>query len=149
MTTVNVTAVSNTVTVTEGNGGTTVVTVPVTSVVTATTVGPQGLKGDTGDTGATGPQGPQGDPGPAGPTGPTGVVAATAPLTYDSGTQTVSTSMATSRLLGRSSAGTGVAEQIAVGSGLSLNGGTLSATGGGGGGGSSTGDNLFLNVNCI
>lgn len=58
MTTVNVTAVSNTVTVTEGNGGTTVVTVPVTSVVTATTVGPQGPKGDTGDTGATGPVGP-------------------------------------------------------------------------------------------
>lgn len=58
MTTVNVTAVSNTVTVTEGNGGITVVTVPVTSVVTATTVGPQGPKGDTGDTGATGPVGP-------------------------------------------------------------------------------------------
>ena len=40
MTTVNVTAVSNTVTVTEGDGGTT--------VVTATTVGPQGPKGDAG-----------------------------------------------------------------------------------------------------
>lgn len=48
MTTVNVTAVSNTITVTEGNGGTTVVTVPVTSVVTATTVGPQGPKGEAG-----------------------------------------------------------------------------------------------------
>ena len=40
MTTVNVTAVTNTVTVTEGNGGTT--------VVTATTVGPQGPKGEAG-----------------------------------------------------------------------------------------------------
>lgn len=148
MTTVNVTAVTNTVTVTEGDGGTTVVTVPVTSTVTAITAGPQGPKGDTG---ATGPQGLQGDPGPQGPagpagaTGPAGVVAAIAPLTYNSGTQTVSTNMATGRLLGRTSAAAGVAEEITVGSGLSLSAGTLSATGGG----SSTGDNLFLNVNCI
>jgi len=46
MTTVNVTAVSNTVTVTE-NGSSTVVTVPVTSVVTALTEGPQGPAGTT------------------------------------------------------------------------------------------------------
>jgi hypothetical protein len=79
--------------------------------------GPQGEKGDTGDTGATGPQGPQGDTGSTGPTGPQGpqgetgpqgdvgstgatgpqgpqgdpgVVAATSPIEYDSGTQTVS-----------------------------------------------------------
>lgn len=45
MTTVNVTAVSNTITVTEGDAGTTVVTVPATSVVTATTQGPQGPPG--------------------------------------------------------------------------------------------------------
>ena len=45
MTTVNVTALSNTITVTEGDAGTTVVTVPVTSVVTATTQGPQGPAG--------------------------------------------------------------------------------------------------------
>jgi hypothetical protein len=44
MTTVNVSAVTNTVTVTE-NGSSTVVTVPQTSVVTATTVGPQGPSG--------------------------------------------------------------------------------------------------------
>lgn len=75
--------------------------------------------------GGTGPQGPQG------PAGPAGVVAATAPIAYDSGTQTVSTNMATNRLLGRSSAGTGVAEEISVGSGLSLSSGTLSATLGG------------------
>ena len=43
--------------------------------------GPQGIQGDTGPAGATGPQGPQGDP---------GVVAATSPIAYDSGTQTVS-----------------------------------------------------------
>jgi hypothetical protein len=67
--------------------------------------------------------------------GPAGVVAATAPITYNSGTQTVSTSMATNRLLGRSTTGTGVAEEISIGTGLSLSGGTLSATGGGGGGG--------------
>ena len=45
MTSVVVTALSNTVTVTEGDAGTTVVTVPVTSVVTATTEGPQGPAG--------------------------------------------------------------------------------------------------------
>lgn len=94
------------------------------------TPGPQGPQGNTGATGATGATGPQG---PTGATGPAGVVAATAPISYNSGTQTVSTSMATNRLLGRSSAGTGVAEEISVGSGLSLSGGTLSATGGGSG----------------
>jgi hypothetical protein len=51
MTTVNVTSVTNTVTVTE-DGSSTIVTVPVTSTVTATTVGPQGA---TGATGAAGP----------------------------------------------------------------------------------------------
>jgi hypothetical protein len=47
MTTVNVSAVTNTVTVTE-NGSSTVVTVPVTSTVTAVTVGPQGPQGPAG-----------------------------------------------------------------------------------------------------
>jgi hypothetical protein len=41
--------------------------------------------------------------------------------------------LGTGNLLGRSSSGTGVAEEISVGSGLSLSGGTLSTTGGGGG----------------
>lgn len=41
---------------------------------------PQGDKGDKGDTGDTGPQGPQGIP---------GVISATAPITYNAGTQTV------------------------------------------------------------
>ena len=44
MTTVNVSSVTNTVTVTE-NGSSTVVTVPVTSTVTAVTQGPQGPSG--------------------------------------------------------------------------------------------------------
>ena len=44
MTTVNVSSVTNTVTVTE-NGSSTVVTVPVTSTVTAITQGPQGPVG--------------------------------------------------------------------------------------------------------
>ena len=44
MTTVNITEVTNTVTVTE-NGSSTVVTVPVTSTVTAVTQGPQGPAG--------------------------------------------------------------------------------------------------------
>lgn len=41
--------------------------------------------------------------------------------------------MSTARLIGRTTAGSGAAEEISVGSGLSLSGGTLSATGGGGG----------------
>lgn len=48
MTTVNVSAVSNTVTITEGDAGTTVVTVPQTTVVTAITAGPQGPAGSGG-----------------------------------------------------------------------------------------------------
>jgi hypothetical protein len=55
--------------------------------------------------------------------------------------------MSTSKLLGRSSASSGAIEEISIGSGLSLSGGTLSVTEGGGG--NSTGDNLYLNVNCI
>jgi hypothetical protein len=55
--------------------------------------------------------------------------------------------MSTGKLLGRSTAGAGAIEEITIGSGLSLSGGTLSATGGGGG--SSVGDNLYLNSNCI
>lgn len=39
--------------------------------------------------------------------------------------------LASGVLLGRSTAGTGAAEEISIGSGLSLSGGTLSSTGGG------------------
>ncbi|GEM_PF-6774870 len=42
--------------------------------------------------------------------------------------------IATARLLGRSTASSGDVEEISIGSGLSLSGGVLSATGGGGGG---------------
>jgi hypothetical protein len=42
--------------------------------------------------------------------------------------------MSTARLLGRSTASTGAIEEITVGTGLTLSGGTLSATGGGGSG---------------
>jgi hypothetical protein len=51
--------------------------------------------------------------------------------------------MATGKLLGRSTAATGAAEEIAIGTGLSLSAGTLTATGGGGG--SATGSTLYLN----
>jgi len=79
--------------------------------------GAQGPKGDTGDTGpqgpagatgATGPQGPTGATGAAGATGaqgPAGVVAATAPITYDPGTQTVAISGATTSTAGSMSSG--------------------------------------------
>jgi hypothetical protein len=81
----------------------------------------QGPQGTTGATGATGA---------AGATGATGVIAATEPLTYDSATQTVSTSLTSGRLLGRSSTGAGVAEEITLGANLTLSAGVLSAEGG-------------------
>lgn len=60
-------------------------------------------------------------------------IAGTAPISVSStaGTTTVTTSMNTARLLGRTTAGVGVAEEISVGTGLSLSSGTLSVTGGG------------------
>jgi|GEM_PF-3631562 len=59
-------------------------------------------------------------------------VTATAPLVSSGGnTPDISTSMATNRLIGRSTAGVGVMEEITIGSGLTLSGGTLTAAGGG------------------
>ena len=53
--------------------------------------------------------------------------------------------MATAKLLGRTTASTGAIEEITVGTGLSLTSGTLTTTGGGGGGsGSSVGADLYL-----
>lgn len=63
--------------------------------------------------------------------GGTGVtlVTATSPITSSGGTTpNISTSMATNKLIGRGTAGTGVMEEITVGSGLSLSGTTLSNT---------------------
>lgn len=59
----------------------------------------------------------------------------------------INANLSSGKLLGRSTAGSGAIEEITIGSGLSLTGGTLSATGGGGG--SSVGDNLYLNTTCI
>ena len=57
-------------------------------------------------------------------------VSATSPITSSGGsTPIISTLMNTNRLIGRSTAGTGVMEEIIIGSGLSLSAGTLSATG--------------------
>ena len=47
--------------------------------------------------------------------------------------RTITTSMATNRLIGRGTAGTGVMEEIILGTNLSLSGTTLNASGGGGG----------------
>jgi hypothetical protein len=56
-------------------------------------------------------------------------VTATGPITSSGGnTPTISTSMSTNKLIGRSSAGTGVMEEISIGTGLSLSAGTLSNT---------------------
>lgn len=56
-------------------------------------------------------------------------VGATSPITTSGGsTPTISTSMATNKLIGRSTTGTGVMEEITVGSGLTLSAGTLTNT---------------------
>ena len=56
-------------------------------------------------------------------------VTATSPITSSGGTTPIiSTSMATNKLIGRSTSGTGVMEQITVGSGLTLSAGTLTNT---------------------
>ena len=56
-------------------------------------------------------------------------VTATSPITSSGGaTPVISTSMATNKLIGRSTAGTGVMEEITVGTGLTLSGGTLSSS---------------------
>lgn len=62
---------------------------------------PTSLIGPTGATGDTGPQGPAGA---TGATGSAGVVTATAPITYDAGTQTVGISAATTNAAGSMSA---------------------------------------------
>lgn len=58
----------------------------------------------------------------------TGLISGGGDLSAD---RTITTSMNTGKLVGRSSTGTGVMEEITVGSGLSLSGGTLTASGGG------------------
>ena len=56
-------------------------------------------------------------------------VGATSPITSSRGnTPTISTSMSTNKLIGRSSSGVGVMEEISIGTGLSLSGGTLTNT---------------------
>jgi hypothetical protein len=57
--------------------------------------GATGAAGAAGATGATGPTGPTGATGATGATGPAGVVSATAPATYNSGTQTIGVTLGT------------------------------------------------------
>ncbi len=64
-------------------------TIKQTAGGTAGGTGATGPQGPTGPAGAAGPTGPQGETGATGPQGAAGVVTATAPITYDSGTQTV------------------------------------------------------------
>lgn len=77
-------------------------------------------------------------------------ISTTAPLSGGgnlSTNRTITTSMSTNKLIGRSTAGTGVMEEITIGTGLSLSAGTLSTTGGGTGdvvGPSSSVDNAIV-----
>lgn len=61
-------------------------------------------------------------------------ISATGPITVSgsTGSVNVSTSMSTNKLIGRSSAGTGVMEEITLGTGLTLSAGTLNAATGSG-----------------
>jgi hypothetical protein len=72
-------------------------------------------------------------------------VSATSPITSTGGTTPdISTSMNTNKLIGRGTAGVGVMEEITLGTGLSLTGTTLDATGGGGlKSGTATGTNTY------
>lgn len=66
----------------------------------------------------------------------TTTISTTAPLSGGgdlSANRTLTTSMATNKLIGRGTAGTGVFEEITLGTNLSLSGTTLNATGSGGG----------------
>lgn len=120
--------------------------------------GARGPQGFTGETGADGHDGAQGPPGPPGSdvwgaiTGtlsdqtdlqnvlnlkvPTGRnISTTLPLSGGgnlSGDRTLTTSMATNKLIGRGTAGTGVMEEITLGTGLSLTGTTLNSSSSGG-----------------
>jgi len=62
-----------------------------------------------------------------------GATAISATIANDAVTFAKLQNISTNKLLGRSTAGSGDVEEISIGSGLSLSGGTLSATGGGGG----------------
>lgn len=79
-------------------------------------------------------------------------VVAVAPITVSgTNTATISTSVAQNKLIGRgATSGTGVMQEITIGSGLSLSGTTLSATGGGGitleTNGTPNGDQTLLNL---
>lgn len=87
-------------------------------------------KGDTGATGPQGPQGPTGDTGPTGPTGPAGVVSATTSgsgnavtsLSYNSSTQTITGTKATTFLTGARNSGSAT-----FSNGLKIAWGTVSA----------------------
>ena len=64
--------------------------------------------------------------------GGTGTVTGVAPISIDNtnpANPVVTTSVTTNKLLGRSTAGTGVAEEITIGTNLTLSGGTLSSQG--------------------
>ncbi len=86
---------TETITVTEPDGTTVEVSGPRGPQGTTGATGAAGATGATGATGAAGAAGATGATGPTGATGATGVVAADAPATYNSGTQTIGVDVGT------------------------------------------------------
>lgn len=136
------TAGSN-ISITNGNGAITIGATGSAGGVTTFSGGTTGFTPNTATAGAVTLAGtlgvPNGGTGATTLTGyvkGTGVTAMTASPTVPgselSGAYTAAAlTMASSRLLGRSSGGSGAAEEIAIGTGLSISGGTLNATSGG------------------
>jgi hypothetical protein len=131
------------ISIVNGNGAITISATGSAGGVTTFSGGTTGLLPNTGTAGAVTLTGTLGAAnGGTGATTLTGYVkgtgvgvmtaSATVPGSELSGAYTAAAlTMASSRLLGRSSGGSGAAEEIAVGTGLSIAGGTLSATSGG------------------
>lgn len=122
------------------SGGTKIrMNVVVDSDVTNVTISSsQGLQGATGAQGPTGPQGPA---------GPNSISTSTATtingILAGNGTTVQEAQIATNRLLGRSTAGTGDIEEIQIGTGLQLSGGTLVSTAAGVPSGTASGTDTY------
>lgn len=118
-----------------GFGGTVGATGATGAAGAAGAQGIQGIQGATGVTGATGTAGTNGTNGAQGIqglTGATGATGAAAVIGAGSVTYANIQNVTSAKILGRATAGSGSVEEITLGTGLSLTGSTLNASGGGG-----------------